>query len=616
MRLLPSVKTTKGFLASILVGYSDKITDAIYTNPCNTQLSTNYLSSFSLSCAPSVKLCIYNVVDNYVTINIPILNIDLSANKNIFINFIVSVNDIINNNIVQTTLNSEIPIISSGITNWCLVQSSQIDITSFLESINLIIGIADNINDYNNLKTYNNIQTNTSIIDSINSKSIESGLLTFIIKGKDSYFNLVGNSDYSLDLHDVITLHITDINKYNEVMALFSNTMPFNIINVNNYPTLDPTANLLQICSTNANPFPQSSCVLKQDIKSTVLSSTSYQLNNNVDKTSFIQSIFNKNDNYIYNLGTNYSSLITDKYDLSDITKKYRKAFWINPGFDWTGAGINQQNRFILSQWIIVISLINVNQNSTSSRRRLLSINTNTVNNKIGINYGNTPENIIASNLNIDLELISTWDLKMTLTIIQACYEKQKLINDVQSILSKYISECASPYLQLGIVSITFDNNNLNCSNTRRLLSSDIISSIRFILAFENTNNIFFDLQKFTNEPNIESIQSVNIIPSIIKLSYNSSIIDKSIINNQNYANNDNKNLYVTIAVPVVLGSLLLIAIILYCRYKIKKIKEEREFNNNGRFIVQDLQCSTVYTDNDAIKWDENNLPTAWIVKQ
>lgn len=532
--------------------------------PCNIQLHTDYLLS---SCFPNIKLCTFNIFDNYISINVPLLNIDINNIKNIFINFIVKANDIINNEITYTTLNSEIPIISTGIINWCSpTQSSYVNINEFLQSINLIIGIASNQNDYNNLRSYNNI----SSIKSLNSQSIESGLLTLIIKGQDSYFNLIGNQDYSLDLNDVIILYITDIIKYNQVMLLFNNTIPINIINIKNNPSLQLSNDLLQICNINPNQFPQSSCIFNHDIKS-----TTFQINNNDDSSSFIQQIFNTNNNYIYNLASNFSNLITNQYNLINTTKKYRKAFWINPSFNWIGAGINGASRFTLSQYILVISLININQNSSSSRR-LLSVDTNTYNNQYNIQYGISSESIIASNLNINLELVTTWDVKMNFSCIN--------INNIQKILLKDVSECSSPILELGIVSI---NNNNICI--------DGIIIIRFILAFATSAYIYFDLQKFINEPNIISIIPVNIINrSIISLIGNNS-------NDINTNNSNNNIIYIT---SIIIGTILIssIIIIYYNIYNNQKKKDD----------LEKCESAIVFSNN----WENNSELPNWISKK
>lgn len=529
--------------------------------PCNMQLPTDYISS---SCSPNIKFCSFNTFENYININVPLLNINI--NNNIFINFIVKANDIINNEIIYTTLNSEIPIISTGIINLCSpTQSSQVNFNDFIESINLIIGIAGNQNYYNTLRSYNNI----SSIKSTNSESIESGLLTLIIKGQDSYFNLIGNQDYSLNLNDMIILYITDIIKYNQVMLLFNNTIPINIININNNPSLQLSNDLLQICNVNPNQFPQSSCVYNHDIKS-----TTFQINNN-DPSRFIEKIFNTNNNYIYNLASNFSNLIINQYDLINNTSKYRKAFWINPGFNWIGAGINGANRFTLSQMIIVISLININKNSSS--RRLLSIDKYIYNNQYNIQYGITSESIIASNLNINLNLVTTWDVKMNFTCIN--------INNIQEILFIEVSDCSSPILELGIVSI---NNNNNCV--------DGIIIVRFILAFANSVHIFFDLQKFINEPNIISIEPVNIInTTIIRL-------------NNSYDNNINSNKYnyntIIYITSIILGIVLISTIsILYYKIYINKNKKD------------DLEkCESAIIFNNY--WKNNSELPNWISKQ
>lgn len=563
-------------LSSIIIGYNN----ANYYNPCNSPLLTNYLSLLSQSCQPNIKICIFDIKDNFVKINLPLLNYDY---QNININLVVSALDISNNNIVQNTLNSEIIYISSGVIDWCLIKKSYIDIKSYLQSINLIVGIGGNLNDFNNLNKYNILQNNNSIINSLNSKSIESGLITFILKGDDSYFNLLGNIDYSLDLRDVITLHITGNSKFNQVMNLLNNTEQFNITNINNYPSLIPSSSLTEICNSISNPFPQTSCVLRYDIKSNVLSSTAFQINNNIDSKSFIQSIFNYDNDYIYELGNNFSSLIINNYGLIQNTNKYRKAFWINPAFNWIGAGINGEDRFTLSQWIITVALININQNSSS--RRLLVTNTYN-NNLFNIKYGIDPVYILALNLNIPLEYSSSWMMQMLLNNIQITLPEQALILDIQSILYKYVSECSSPILKLGIVSIDFDKNIRRFDNT-------VIASIEFILGFNNNTIPYLNIDKFLKNPNVLSIKP---------------IIKSSIINIDNINVIDNNINIIIITTTICSFILLMLIIDLY--YYVYHKKNTNIVNNN-------IECSIFFPTPD-VEWkniEVSEKQTPWLLK-
>ena len=265
--------------------------------------------------------------------------------------------------------------------------------------------------------------------------------------------------------------------------------------------------------------------------------------------------------------------MIVNDYNLNNITKKYRKSFWINPSFNWIGAGINGANRFTLSQWIIAISLININQNSSSSRR-LLSVDTN---NQYNIQYGISSEYIVASNLNINMELVTTWDVKMNINCLNIN------INDIQQILLKDISDCSSPILQLGIVSI--NNNNNNCLDGNSII-------IRFILAFANSEYIFFDLQKFLNEKNIISIIPVNIV--------NTSII--TIVNNTiSNSNNNNNNIYI---ISIILGTVMICSIIIiYYKIIIQKNKKDD---------VEKCESAITFNNN----WENQKELPNWINKE
>lgn len=374
-------------------------------------------------------------------------------------------------------------------------------------------------------------------------------------------------------------------------MNLLNNNSQFNVLNINNNPSLVPSSALLEICNSISNPFPQSSCILRYDIISNILSSTAFQINNNNDSKQFIKSIFNYDNDFIYDLGNNFSSYIIDYYKLTHNTNKYRKAFWINPSFNWIGAGINGDDRFTLSQWIITISLININQNSTSNRRLLINKNTYN-NNLINIQNNIDPAYILALNLNISYNLTSIWFLKMNLNKQQILLSHQDLISNIHSILYNFIIDCSSPILNLGIISIDIDNYN------RRNDDINIISNIEFLFAFKDVDNPYFDIQKFLQNPNILSIQPIKKSPIIILK--NNIIID-------NINNNDNQNKIIIITITTLCSFIIMIFIILYLFYKNKKLQN---INNN-------IECSVFFPDlnNNKFIIDSNNNNPEWLIK-
>jgi hypothetical protein len=236
---------------------------------------------------------------------------------------------------------------------------------------------------------------------------------------------------------------------------------------------------------------------------------------------SIVSDINNKNlfnNDYLNKISSNYSSLLKEYYNL---TMKNKKAYWINPGYNWNGV-----SRLLLSQFVIMISLINTNTNN----RRILDMSTTKYyNNKNIINYGNTPKEIIAENLNISLDLITSWEVIMYLKDANnICIKYNNQYDYVQTKLSNYVSECASTFLLFNVTSIEYN---------------DCIIHVFFLLAFQNSSYIYFNLQKFSHQPNIISIIPINNLSNLIHTNETNMIT----------ASFNNSYYYSLIAIPFIL---------------------------------------------------------------
>jgi hypothetical protein len=53
-------------------------------------------------------------------------------------------------------------------------------------------------------------------------RSVESGLLTLVLRGKDSVYGSQGASGFALEIEDLISLHIVGDNTYSAVVAALS----------------------------------------------------------------------------------------------------------------------------------------------------------------------------------------------------------------------------------------------------------------------------------------------------------------------------------------------------------------------------------------------------------
>ena len=78
------------------------------------------------------------------------------------------------------------------------------------------------------------------------------------------------------------------------------------------------------------------------------------------DESAFMQGLLNPSE-YSFNLGANYSRILHDKFSLN---ARYRRAWWINPGFVWNRQQMASaaMNRYTVSQRLALILLVGLDE--------------------------------------------------------------------------------------------------------------------------------------------------------------------------------------------------------------------------------------------------------------
>eukprot|EP00961_Rhodomonas_salina_P122109 1644104-Rhodomonas_salina.1 len=126
---------------------------------------------------------------------------------------------------------------------------------------------------------------------------------------------------------------------------------------------LEPTEALLDLCQwrataprgSPADPFP-TTCILRRDVDARTLSSNVYELNaaNGAAAGTWMEGILGAST-YANALGTTFQSLVESQY--LELNQRHDRAFWINPGYEWTPTQTGGRDIFTVSQKLVVMAL-------------------------------------------------------------------------------------------------------------------------------------------------------------------------------------------------------------------------------------------------------------------
>jgi len=377
-------------------------------------------------CAPAAQMCSSptTIPDQFVSFNIP-LGIDWfpiassTLDANVFVDLVVNAEDTLASGTaansggaarqMKTTLTASIPVVEGGVNIFCDGVTSKTDLKD-VANVDLIIGSASDLDEASRLTIFTDIaSTNLDQVDSpaIDTDSIESGLMTLVVKGNTTYFTQsTATSGYSLVLEDVITVHIMEEATcgaevvapfscvFNEVKAMVAEAMDENDGDVDGYNLngafkfridrlrqrayLEPTDTLTGICPFSpappaSNSVPLETCVVRRDVRYRGFPhknggwSTAMEIalpGASLDEEArFMQTVLGKSE-YADQLGRNYTTTIAARYAAlgHTLNGRYNRAYWINPGYEWTPTQTGGESIFTLSQKILLFALVNLDE--------------------------------------------------------------------------------------------------------------------------------------------------------------------------------------------------------------------------------------------------------------
>mmetsp|Transcript_21911 Transcript_21911/g.33440 ORF Transcript_21911/g.33440 Transcript_21911/m.33440 type:complete len:1416 (-) Transcript_21911:146-4393(-) len=539
-------------LSSILIGYSDtgKRSDATMVQGCrgtnsiwedNPLCKKGYeqmITNQTGFCAPDAKMCepVNTIEDQFAVINIPLTTVipaDLVAGDGnlqqmlqmrnvIFVESVITAKDR-TNMVSKSTISGAIPVVPGGVQIFCRALTDRVTLEDAID-VDLILGSANNTAELNRLRLFENLQDQTESLE-VNSDSIESGLMTLIIKGRGDFFNRSRTQGFSVELEDLITLHFMEpsgnSNKFSAVLTMI-NAVPqtafsVTIDRIGARAQMTPSAGLLRYCTfnpripTSNDPLPET-CIIRRDVENRGYPvrqggfATAMEITPQFTQGTeieFMSDIFGSSD-YTADLATRYSRAIHEKYGMPNLeTNRYTRAYWINPGYEWLPTQFGSSSRFLLSQRLIMVALIGIDegadygivgQANVGGRRRMLSAlaqdpGQGTQANALKFNVDEKAN--MAAIFQVDPKLMTTWTVKQTISVQKACGSESDLLAEFKSTLDKALSDTNAKSIKgVSVNSVTISMNGASCE---RRASGQPEATYDTLIAFSN-NKAAIDL--------------------------------------------------------------------------------------------------------------------------
>jgi hypothetical protein len=567
------------------------------------------------TCAPAATMCNSpsDVPDSFVAFNIPLgigspddlvteLGDYLGAgaddlSENIFVHMVIAAEDTTCTDpsegscIMKTTLSASIPIVTGGINIFCDGLTAKTDLRDVAD-VDIVVGTA------NGLAELSRLMIKTDVTDSalnpetartqIDSDSIEAGVMTLVIKGQDEYFsNNPGRSEVSVELEDVITIHImgtsdddcedppctiADIVE-NLITADQDDNTDASGLDTDGYALngafnmvidrsalrahLEPSADLLNICPfnpvrPNGGTFVGETCVTRRDVRyrgypfrngaySTALEICAGSVSPSCaegDAKAFFTSFLGNSD-YAKDLAVAHTQAISQKYDLNG---RYKRAYMINPGYEWTPTQTGGTPIFSVSQKLFMFALITLDEGIADDdgmdapetsypaiRRRMLlsSVEDALKDGQSGlgsttIEFQTSPAQMLASAYDVPSDKVATYKVIMKLTDQEVCMADVALAESVRATLADMAKDVASAHQTVQILTMKVDKAGIECRRSLRGLKetfTDATVEVTMAVVFVSGKTAEFSPAKLMGKSGVVNVTPLDVSPKVVEKS-------------------------------------------------------------------------------------------------
>jgi hypothetical protein len=255
------------------------------------------------------------------------------------------------------------------------------------------------------------------------------------------------------------------------------------------------------------------------------------------DRSKFMASILGDSD-YANNLGIDFSNVIAKRYMLND---RYKRAWWINPGYEWTPTQTANAALFQVSQKLLFFGLFNLNEyrstDMQSRRRVLLSSATRRQGvvskeeketqslSQVTLEFDQTPGKLLAQAVGVEEGNIATLTVTAELDTTEKCLPIDELREGLRTKLNDAVTDASQTEVKAVSISKIVVTGADGCR--RRSLSRKLFSGatavIDLVVAFSTRSSMAnFDMDSFKNNnfiidatsgdlPDVKSKKNLNI---------------------------------------------------------------------------------------------------------
>jgi hypothetical protein len=487
---------------------------------------------------------------------------------------------------MKTTLSASIPIVEGGINIFCDMYQAKTDLKDVAD-MDIVVGTGT-ASEWSRLQILENVASspiwNREQFPYIESDSIEEGLMTLVVKGSSDYFSSgsnPGRANVQLVLEDVVTIHFMDMagvqsgpsGLLDYIQSLFEmgpddNSWSFGLktdgyyLNGAFYFTVDraaqraylePTDALLEVCPFSpprpAGGIPQVTCVTRRDIRyrqfpwRTGGLSTAMEICagdgvcptlSSSTESDFMATVLGDSQ-YSRQLAVDFAEAVDSNYGLNG---RYIRAFWVNPGYEWTPTQTNNANPFTVSQKFFLFALISLDEGLVSNngesipggpgpnlgRRRMLLQDkglTSGQSSNVGgskFEFAVTPKKMLAAAYGVPQDRVASFKVTLQLTDEEACQDMEKLGDSARATLDDYLSQAASPHFPVQVSNIVVDPGSVKCTrrSLRSLLDfSDASAVIDMIVIFKEGTVSTISVIKLATMAGIKSVKPLDVSPKV-----------------------------------------------------------------------------------------------------
>ena len=148
---------------------------------------------------------------------------DQLAGQTVFVELAVSAIDAAGRP-ATTTLSASAPVSLGGVGTWCFGAAASSTAQDFVDGVDVLVGSAGVQQDLDRLQALVGVPLGAAgaqlaTVQNLSARSVEGGLLTVVLRGKDAYFGQAAAAGAALEIEDLVSLHVTGDAAYAQVVA-------------------------------------------------------------------------------------------------------------------------------------------------------------------------------------------------------------------------------------------------------------------------------------------------------------------------------------------------------------------------------------------------------------